>query len=129
MTAAHAISDGTLASCSEDKFWRKIEGYMTSLGWGTPELHYAKIKQDGGEIFTVLANTSMLTLLEDNLGASCDLIRGGIAGWLAERYGDRVTKAEETKCKAKGAAHCIFTFRVGEKRAFSGIRRLVSSLV
>ena len=129
LMAARAISDGKLASCSEDQFWRKVEGYMTSLGWGTPELHYAKIKQEGCEIFTVLVNTSMLTLLENNLGATCDLIRGGIAGWLGERFGDTVTKAEETKCTAKGAAHCIFTFHVGERSAFSGFRRLFSFLI
>ena len=127
--AARAISDSRLAACSEEQFWRKIERYMASLGWGMPELHYAKIRQDGCEIFTVLVNTSTFTRERDNFGDTCDAIRGGIAEWLSERYHDRVTKSEETKCRTKGAEHCIFRFSVGESSVFSGIRKLFVPLV
>jgi len=127
--AAHAISDHDLTTGSEEQFWRKIEGYMTSLGWGRPELHYAKIRHDGCEIFTVLVNTSVLTQQDSNHGPTCDVIRGGITAWLAERYGNRVTKSEETKCTAKGAAHCIFSFHIGERRTLSPFRRILSALL
>src|SRR5208282_2114780 len=127
--AAHAIFDRDLTSGSEEQFWRKIEGYMTSLGWGKPELHYAKIRQDGCEIFTVLVNTSVFTQRDSNHGPTCDVIRGGITAWLAERYGNRVTKSEETKCTAKGAAHCIFTFHIGERSALSQFRKRLSALL
>jgi predicted hydrocarbon binding protein len=126
--AAHAISDGDLTAGSEEQFWRKIEGYMTSLGWGKPELRYAKIRQNGCEIFTVLVNTSAITQRDTNHGPTCDVIRGVITAWLAERYGNRITRSEETKCTAKGDAHCIFSFRIGEKRILS-FRRLLSALL
>ena len=126
--AAHAISDHDLTTGSEEQFWRKIEGYMTTLGWGRPELHYAKIRHDGCEIFTVLVNTSVFTQRDPIHGPTCDVLRGGIAAWLAERYG-RVTKSEETKCTTKGATHCIFSFHIGERRTLSQFRRLLSALL
>jgi predicted hydrocarbon binding protein len=126
--AARAISDHDLTTCSEELFWRKIEGYMTSLGWGKPELHYAKMKHDGFEIFTVLVNTSMFTQRDPNYGPTCDVIRGGIMAWLDERYG-RVTKSEETKCTTKGAAHCIFSFQIGERKQLSPLRRRLSAFL
>jgi len=126
--AAHAISDHDLTTGSEEQFWRKIEGYMTSLGWGKPELHYAKIRHDGCEIFTVLVNTSIFAQGDPNHGPTCDVIRGGITAWLDKRYG-RVTKSEEPKCITKGAAHCIFSFQIGETKGLSPLRRLLSGLL
>ena len=126
--AAHAISDRDLTTGSEEQFWRKIETYITSLGWGKPELHYAKIKHDGCETFTVLVNTSVVTQRDPNHGPTCDVIRGGITAWLDERYG-RVTKSEETKCTTKGAAHCIFSFQIEETKGLSPLRRLLSGLL
>ncbi|HKM76802.1 MAG TPA: hypothetical protein VJZ32_10315 [Candidatus Bathyarchaeia archaeon] len=126
--AAHAISDHDLTTGSEEQFWRKIESYMTSLGWGRPDLHYARIRHDGCEIFTVLVNRSVFTQRDPN-GPTCDVIRGGITAWLAERYGNRVTKSEETKCTTKGAAHCIFTFHIGERSALSQFRKRLSALL
>jgi len=126
--AAHAISGGDLTTGSEEQFWRKVEGYMTSLGWGKPELRYAKIRQNGCELFTVLVNTSAITQRDPDHAPTCDVIRGVITAWLAERYGNRITRSEETKCTTKGAAHCIFSFRIGERKPFS-FRRLLSALL
>jgi len=126
--AAHAISNGDLTTGSEEQFWRKIEGYMTSLGWGKPELRYAKIRQNGCEIFTVLVNTSAIAQRDPNDAPTCDAIRGVITAWLVERYGNRIIRSEETKCTTKGAAHCIFSFHLGERKPFS-FRRLLSALL
>ncbi|HXY83293.1 MAG TPA: V4R domain-containing protein [Candidatus Saccharimonadales bacterium] len=115
-----------LGSGSEEQFWRKVEGHISSLGLGRPEIHYAKVRSGNQDIITVLVDKTRPRTIDGE--PTCETIQGALAGLLAKRYRKKV-KSEETKCRTSGAAHCIFTFQLGQTKTPSPFRRFLSAVL